>query len=98
MLKNFQLHIDGSHFPGYKVTQPFYIYVQYSIEDGKFGGVKNVTIPFNAVGTLYNSEKFKREIEAAALNNFESLHKVKKTTADVIDHEAHQNLKSQITY
>lgn len=98
MLKNFQLHIDNSHFPGYKVTQPFYVFVQYSIEDGKFDGVKSVTFPMSAIGTLKNSDRLKKEIEAAAKNNFESLYSVKKTTADVIDHEAHQNLKSQITY
>lgn len=97
MLKNFQLHIDNSHFPGYKVTQPFYVFVQYSIEDGRFDGVKSITFPITAIGTLFNSERFKQEVEAAAINNFESLYSVKKTTAE-LNGEEHETLKSQITY
>lgn len=97
MLKNFQLHIDASHFPGYKVTQPFYVFVQYEIKEGRFNGVQNITIPFNALGTLYNSNKFKVEVEKSAINNFESLYKVEKTTSELNGEEI-KNLKSQITY
>lgn len=105
MLKNFELQISQDHFPGYKVTKPFYIFVQYSIKDGKFDGVQNVNLPFTAIATLNNSSKLKQEIEDAALNNFNSLVKQTHTpysgkidSKNITDHEAYDNLKSQITY
>lgn len=94
-MKSFQLHISPDHFPGYTVSKPFYIYVQYSVKDGGFDGVTSVQFPFSAIGTLYNSNKLKQEIEAAAINNFNSL--VKPKVVDLND-EAYNNLKHQITY
>lgn len=68
--KRFYFHVGYEHFPGYSVTQPFYLDVEYEYTSkGKFSRVMNVEISFQAISVLKLSNSLALEIEEAARNN-----------------------------
>lgn len=72
MLSNrFLFHVGPQHFPGYKVTAPFYILVAYEYylhrnNDTTFVRVLTVEMNFKAIQTLKLSHNLAGEIEIAA--------------------------------
>lgn len=68
--KRFLFHVGDKHFVGYRVTEPFFIEVEYSyFNNGTFNAVLNVAISFKSIGRLKWSATLAQEIEEAAKNN-----------------------------
>ena len=63
-------HVSDKHVPGWEITTPFYIEVEYSYyKGGLFNSVLSVKTGFKSLDYLKWNTTLINEIEAAARNN-----------------------------